>query len=57
MDNIPLGIALGASALIGLLTVILVKLIVVPAYKKKIMEQIKAEKPVRFVIDDSTGEF
>ncbi|CAD7080941.1 unnamed protein product [Hermetia illucens] len=54
MDNIPLGIALGASALIGLLTVILVKLIVVPAYKKKIMEQIKAEKPVRFVIDDST---
>ncbi|XP_050333918.1 sodium-dependent phosphate transporter 2 [Bactrocera neohumeralis] len=53
MDNIPTGIAIGASVALSLLVALLTQLIVVPIQKRKIAKQLRAQNPVKFNFEDS----
>ncbi|XP_022906359.2 sodium-dependent phosphate transporter 2 [Onthophagus taurus] len=53
MDNIPMWIAIVASLCIGIITIIVVRLFVVPWQKKKIMRDIQRENAVNFNIGES----
>lgn len=55
MDNIPTGIAIGASIGLSLLVALLTQLIVVPIQKRKIAKQLRAQNPVKFNFEDSVG--
>lgn len=54
MDNIPTSVALAISSGIGLFVAIFVRLFVVPAQRRAITEANKHDKPVQFLINDST---
>lgn len=56
MDNIPTWIALTGSIVLSVIVVILIQLFVVPIQKRKILNKLNQERPVKFTFSDSTGK-